>query len=803
MENKAQTSMAKPSNVHMTEGAKRALAAYKAASTSTKPLSKGESKANKPKTEPKKDKAKEGASSKTTKSNGKKKTGPNKGNQNSKPTPKPKQVNKAAKQLNEVKLSPETEKAIKKHCDKMAKLWSRTGNSRPLSVSKRDKEESKSGSIPKIKDFKLNPLSCPELVTIDECHQLALKDAERLCTDKKDYAHYADLNEIAYHVLIHTWMYQWERHFAGSSMALLGAIRSKGLIAVINDCQTLATIAIRSNDTSPKDFTFVKVEDRTTDLRYLYDYIEHASTLANALQLLRYPKRFSPVGATAIDEKTKAAFLEINNRCKDSQGRLNMRCTLIHDVIHIVARHVESILGDRFFDVDPGDSNFSSGATAGAGKKLVEKLKALQQSEPALPETGIPLSDFNTVFKPVKKTVKGVVVPKSFKIGRFIAEEQPATLFKAQAVRKGMVNALYRSDGHLSFEPDDQETSKKLALNSSYLAPGYSSIDLSSASDSISVYIAEELLRYCPKAKAALRSIRAEWVELDKRVIKNHIWLTSGNPCTFNCEAIFFTAVCRAAKELYCSREGLDEDQILRERVYGDDILVDNRLFNLTITMLMILGMIPNVEKSFGPESAYREACGAEGVFGRDTSALYYPRTALNWEEKPAEAIATLVSLEKRLYKVPFARNYLITVVRAVEPRMTSHSYGTACSDMWEPVPKFKPLWAPYKGSFKADDEVHGLIKHLDNKSATFEPITLTMQDMMRREAHLVLTVRYPNVWDSDDEHRLLDAWHYHRFLIDGPTFDDDLSRVLGVSTKYDRRADYLIGEVVWSWTID
>jgi len=337
MENKAQTSMAKPSNVHMTEGAAKALAAYKAASKPNKPSSNKGSKANKPNKELKGNGATKGASSKAAKSKTKGESKPNKGIQNPKSISKPKKVNKAGNQLNEVKLSPETEEAIKKHCDKMAKLWSRPGSSRPFSVLKREKEEVKSGTVPKLKDLKLNPLSCPELVTLDECHALALKDAERLCTDKKDYTHYADLNEVAYHVLIHTWMYQWERHFAGSSMALLGAIRSKGLIAVINDCQTLASIVIRSNDTNPKDFTYVKVEDRTTDLRYLYDYVEHAPTLANALQLLRYPKRFSPIGATAISEKTKAAFLEINNRCKDSQARLNMRCTLIHDVIHIVA----------------------------------------------------------------------------------------------------------------------------------------------------------------------------------------------------------------------------------------------------------------------------------------------------------------------------------------------------------------------------------------------------------------------------------------------------------------------------------
>lgn len=676
------------------------------------------------------------------------------------------------------------------------------------------------------------PLLNPAFLTSKECRDVAKLDAATLCNTATDCDKFVAKNYVTYHVLIHTWLYQVAEIDAACSYMMLDIMRVEGLIPLINECQTVASALIRANDSQPVEF--VRLNNPVTVMsRYhcLHTLVANAPTLSKALQVLRYPKRFSPLGATRIADKTLKAFEEINEHDRGSYHW--------NTLIPYIRDEVTSMI--RTFSVDERDSYFSSGATLDGGKTLVNKLKAMAKIDHNV--WGIPLElpgcPNSPYFEP---TVKFKVVPKSYKIGRGIAMETARNQFHLQAIREGLVKALRNSGSLKYFDPSDQSISQSLALHSSHYGDGYASIDLSSASDSIPEELAAEVFQGVPSFWNVLRPLIPMYYVLDSKelgvddakllrfgdprcgrgsdisvgygvdpVVRRlhdyhskrllNIFLTSGNAVTFNAEAILFLAICRTARKLYMSL--CPGEEVLEPHVYGDDILVDNKTYTLTIDMLEVLGMLPNVDKSYGPESAYREACGAEGVFGRHTDSRYFPRTSLDWGNGLADTLAALTSLQHRLFACKKAEAYLTALVRSIYPDMTSHQVGTECADLWSSVPQFFVRCAPYKGT---NDDVAAIKKMAGSKRLyTWAQATSELTNTAYlREGHACLSIKYDKTAPiSVGDQLIVDAWHYAKFLNIGPAYEDDLSRALHISMKVDSRTDFQIGDATWGITAE
>lgn len=157
----------------------------------------------------------------------------------------------------------------------------------------------------------------------------------------------------------------------------------------------------------------------------------------------------------------------------------------------------------------------------------------------------------------------------------------------------------------LKIDLSDQTKNRELARLGS-LTGSYATIDLSAASDLLSYRLICELLPY--EWFRYLDDIRSHrYCDTDGTWKSFQKFSTMGNGFTFELETLVFAAITLAA-----IREESGETLSAAERAfYGDDIIVPTRHADTAIQALMLIGHIPNYEKTFttGP---FRESCGGD-----------------------------------------------------------------------------------------------------------------------------------------------------------------------------------------------
>lgn len=142
------------------------------------------------------------------------------------------------------------------------------------------------------------------------------------------------------------------------------------------------------------------------------------------------------------------------------------------------------------------------------------------------------------------------------------------------------------------------------SLNDS--AEGFVTIDLSSASDSISTELCRLLL---PDAWFdLLNRTRSQNFKLGDRVYPYAKFCSMGNGFCFPLETLLFAACCHAAG---AGLAGTDYS------VYGDDIIVRKKYAGVVLSLLKEMGFTPNKKKTL-IEGPFRESCGGDFWFGED-----------------------------------------------------------------------------------------------------------------------------------------------------------------------------------------
>jgi len=136
------------------------------------------------------------------------------------------------------------------------------------------------------------------------------------------------------------------------------------------------------------------------------------------------------------------------------------------------------------------------------------------------------------------------------------------------------------------------------------LSQGLCTIDLKSASDTISYALVMELLPwdvFC--LMDAFRS-KSTWVS-ETQVMNLNKFSSMGNGFTFELETLIFDAICRSTAS-YCKVDLIPQ---LNYHVYGDDIVVPRELYGPLTTVLETFGFSVNLDKSFSTGVFY-ESCG-------------------------------------------------------------------------------------------------------------------------------------------------------------------------------------------------
>lgn len=275
-------------------------------------------------------------------------------------------------------------------------------------------------------------------------------------------------------------------------------------------------------------------------------------------------------------------------------------------------------------------------------------------------------------------------VPKNAKVDRAITIENDLNIY----VQKGIGRVLRRK--LLNFGVDlDTQWKVNRTMASKAFASGYGTIDLSSASDTISLNLVRDF-------------IPPDWFELlcmtrpDKTLYKDKLFTLekfSGMGCgfTFELETIIFYSILQACKEYHRSPHPIT--------AFGDDLICGLDIYHDVVDCLNFLGFSVNSDKSFG-YTTFHESCGADFFRGVPVRPFYL-----------------------RFNKYEHGINQALFLYCNRLRRYASHRFGgVACDSRFLPawldcfsrIPKTSRVFVP-----SWDFEYNGIVGNLDEAAPT------------------------------------------------------------------------------------
>lgn len=200
-------------------------------------------------------------------------------------------------------------------------------------------------------------------------------------------------------------------------------------------------------------------------------------------------------------------------------------------------------------------------------------------------------------------------VPKTKDISRTICSEPSLNMFfqlGAGRIIERLLQKFYHID--LSLQPDINRSLAKLGS----IDGSYATIDLKSASDSISLNLVRAFLP--PEVLESLMRIRSTKTRIEGEYIDLHIMSSMGNGFCFPLQTMIFAMICEFAYRKLSIKA--------KPHVFGDDIICVSEAYDLICQLLECLGFIVNDTKSFstGP---FRESCGNDYYSGVNVRSVY------------------------------------------------------------------------------------------------------------------------------------------------------------------------------------
>jgi len=354
-------------------------------------------------------------------------------------------------------------------------------------------------------------------------------------------------------------------------------------------------------------------------------------------------------------------------------------------------QHVADSITSEFGEFEPAAWSFKHGPGVVADAKKGDKY--LFPTWPSKLETTFPSSDFAfaNYSEWAEWVSKGhldgrlshhevpsklICVPKTQKGPRLIAAEPTSHQWCQQAIRAYLESSVARTVLACSINFKDQAFSRYAALTASRDRKS-ATIDLSSASDRLSLWTVERMFRANPSLLLALHSARTRWLvnNIDKKqpkFIKLRKFAAQGAAVTFPVQTIIYTLIAIGVglsveygtgnngrytrKQLVAIAQGV--------RVFGDDIIVPNSHAGILIEVLQYLGLSVNIAKSF-TEGNFRESCGMDAYDGYDVTPAYLRRIG---NPSQPESIDSVVECSNNFFKKGLwhAAHYLQSQVMAI-----------------------------------------------------------------------------------------------------------------------------------------
>ncbi len=308
-------------------------------------------------------------------------------------------------------------------------------------------------------------------------------------------------------------------------------------------------------------------------------------------------------------------FFESEIQCEETNRRFRLRSDPIKSgldagFLYRVQRKIAYILGD-VPNLDQLDFGFGPGANVGISRKTsVRRKLSVDPTVTAAASRYVSYlqAQFPSWSSLSRATIKDygklATVPKNAKTDRCIMVEPIINTFLQKGVGRWLRDRLLRKAG---VDLRDQSRNQKLARVGS-LTGSYATLDLASASDTISRELVASLLPY--PWWVLLENLRSDIILHDGRKHVLQKFSSMGNGFTFELESLIFFAIASVTCETG------------EVSVYGDDIIVPTSYAADVMKNLEMCGFSLNKEKSFidGP---FRESCGGDFFEGFDIRPVY------------------------------------------------------------------------------------------------------------------------------------------------------------------------------------
>jgi len=245
-----------------------------------------------------------------------------------------------------------------------------------------------------------------------------------------------------------------------------------------------------------------------------------------------------------------------------------------------------------------------------------------------------------------------VSVPKTAKTPRIIAIE-PSTV---QYVQQGILEALMQKI-HSSFlsgfiGTESQEPNQLLAQKGSRDG-SLATLDLSEASDRVSLQLVETLMLNNPLAKRAVLACRSQRASVPGHgIISLSKFASMGSALCFPFEAMVFLTIIFLGIEKEQGHRFSKKSELLdflgEVRVYGDDLIVPIEYVHTVVDLLEHFGAKVGRSKSFW-NGSFRESCGKEFYSGHDVSIVKV-RNEFPSHRQCVSELVSLVEFRNQLY---------------------------------------------------------------------------------------------------------------------------------------------------------
>lgn len=207
-------------------------------------------------------------------------------------------------------------------------------------------------------------------------------------------------------------------------------------------------------------------------------------------------------------------------------------------------------------------------------------------------------------------------VQKSEKRMRTICTEPSLNLF----LQKGIGTLLERPlKLRHNIDLSTQETVNKRLAWAGSCDDSYATIDLSKASDSISLRLAKRLI---PENQYGyFVETRSPFTTIGDEVCQLYMLSSMGNGFTFSFMTLIFAELVVAAYHLL-GITPINSGPARNYGVYGDDIICDKKAYHVVTRMLELSGFEVNSEKSYHT-GYFRESCGGDFWKGNPVRGVY------------------------------------------------------------------------------------------------------------------------------------------------------------------------------------